>query len=157
MTPLLFALEAELPLYAPLRRLLQVEPGEWEYRRFPDGESYLRIASPVAGRPCVLLADLSRPDAKFLPLQFFAATLRELGADCVGLVAPYLCYMHQDRRFQAGEAERLLRESGVNQLVTSNSIPGRSATIDLSPLLVTPIREILADGSCSHSHGDGGR
>jgi ribose-phosphate pyrophosphokinase len=33
-----------------------------------------------------------------------AATLRELGATRVGLVAPYLAYMRQDTRFHPGEA-----------------------------------------------------
>ena len=39
-----------------------------------------------------------------LPLLFAAATARELGASRVGLVAPYLAYMRQDRRFKPGEA-----------------------------------------------------
>jgi len=51
-----------------------------------------------------VLADLSDPDDKFLSLIFLFATLRELGAASVGLVAPYLCYMRQDKRFSAGEA-----------------------------------------------------
>ncbi|WP_193166005.1 ribose-phosphate diphosphokinase [Microbulbifer hainanensis] len=104
MKPLLFTLEAGLPLFQPLCRQLAAEIGELESRQFPDGESYLRIPAPVTGRHCVLLADLSHPDPKFLPLLFLVATLRELGAASVGLVAPYLCYMRQDRRFQPGEA-----------------------------------------------------
>jgi ribose-phosphate pyrophosphokinase len=39
-----------------------------------------------------------------LPLIFAAATARELGAVQIGLVAPYLAYMRQDRRFKPGEA-----------------------------------------------------
>jgi ribose-phosphate pyrophosphokinase len=39
-----------------------------------------------------------------LPLLFAAATARELGASKVGLIAPYLAYMRQDRRFKPGEA-----------------------------------------------------
>jgi len=53
---------------------------------------------------CIILADLSQADAKFLPFVFLAATLRELGASSVGLLAPYLSYMRQDRRFIEGEA-----------------------------------------------------
>ncbi|SEA30008.1 ribose-phosphate diphosphokinase [Microbulbifer marinus] len=102
--PLLFTLDPALPLFKPLYDGLPAEAGALEYRHFPDGETYLRVETPVAGRNCILLADLTRPDTKFLPLQFLAATLRELGADSVGLVAPYLCYMRQDRRFQSGEA-----------------------------------------------------
>ncbi|WP_164119514.1 ribose-phosphate pyrophosphokinase-like domain-containing protein, partial [Stenotrophomonas maltophilia] len=47
---------------------------------------------------------LAQPNEKILPLIFAAATARELGAARVGLVAPYLAYMRQDRRFNPGEA-----------------------------------------------------
>ena len=47
---------------------------------------------------------LDRPDAKFLPLIFAANTARDLGASKIGLIAPYLAYMRQDRRFHPGEA-----------------------------------------------------
>ncbi|MGR7922978.1 ribose-phosphate diphosphokinase [Zobellella denitrificans] len=104
MTPLLFALEDGHPLLGPLCHGLGAEPGRLERRRFPDGESYLRLLGEVAGRPCLVLADLSRPDDKFLPLCFLCDTLRELGAARVGLVAPYLCYLRQDARFHPGEA-----------------------------------------------------
>ncbi|MBL1376060.1 ribose-phosphate diphosphokinase [Zobellella iuensis] len=104
MTPLLFSLEEPHPLSAPLCQGLGAEPGQLERRRFPDGESYLRLLSEVAGRPCLVLAELSHPDDKFLPLCFLCDTLRELGATRVGLLAPYLCYLRQDARFRPGEA-----------------------------------------------------
>lgn len=104
MNPILFEMEAGLPLFAPLCQRLAADPGSIACRQFPDGETYLRVCSEVAGRNCILLANLSPPDAKFLPLAFLADTLRELGAASVGLVAPYLCYMRQDCRFHAGEA-----------------------------------------------------
>lgn len=75
-----------------------------ETRRFPDEETYLRYLSPVREKRVVLVASLERPDAKFLPLVFAAAAARDLGALSVGLVAPYLPYMRQDRRFRDGEA-----------------------------------------------------
>ncbi|WP_114416568.1 ribose-phosphate pyrophosphokinase [Marinospirillum perlucidum] len=80
------------------------EAGELEYRQFPDGESYARIASPVNGRDCLLVCSLHDPNPKFLPLIFVAETLRELGARRLALVAPYLCYMRQDKRFHSGES-----------------------------------------------------
>ena len=39
-----------------------------------------------------------------MPLMFFAATTEELGAISITLIAPYLGYMRQDKRFQDGEA-----------------------------------------------------
>ncbi len=103
MKPILFALEAH-PLSTVLCAKLGAVVGLHSYRRFPDGESYLRIETPVAGQHCLVLANLSHPDEKFLPLAFLTATLRELGAASVGLIAPYLSYMRQDRRFVDGEA-----------------------------------------------------
>jgi ribose-phosphate pyrophosphokinase len=74
------------------------------FHRFPDRETYIRFDTPVSGRPAIIVCTLDRPDEKFLPLAFVAQTARELGARKVGLVAPYLAYMRQDKRFQAGEA-----------------------------------------------------
>jgi ribose-phosphate pyrophosphokinase len=87
-----------------LGRALGAEPVSFEIRRFPDGETYLRVDSGVQGRPVVVLCTLRDPDPLFLPLAFIADTLRDLGARSVGLAAPYLGYMRQDRRFQPGEA-----------------------------------------------------
>lgn len=87
--------------------LAEHSPGEvvnLQCRSFPDGETYLRFESPVEGRRVAIVCTLDRPDGKFLPLAYAARTATELGAESVGLVAPYLAYMRQDRRFQAGEA-----------------------------------------------------
>jgi ribose-phosphate pyrophosphokinase len=80
------------------------ELGHMETRRFPDGESYVRILSDVAGRPVDLVCTLARPDDGLLRLVFAADAARALGASEVTLIAPYLAYMRQDRRFQPGEA-----------------------------------------------------
>lgn len=103
MNDILFSL-APHPLAAPLAEGLGARLGAFDARIFPDGESYLRVTTPVAGRRCILLAELSQPNTKYLPLLFLLETLRELGARSVGLVAPYLPYMRQDRRFHDGEA-----------------------------------------------------
>lgn len=104
------------------------ECGGWESRvvetrRFPDGETYVRIHGDVAGKSIVFVCSLARPDDGFLPLVFAADAARDLGARDVTLVAPYLAYMRQDRRFQSGEAvtsrtfARLL-SSTFNRLIT---------------------------------------
>jgi ribose-phosphate pyrophosphokinase len=61
------------------------------------------VKSECKGRIAIVLCTLERPDDKLLPLYFLAATLRDLGATHVLLVAPYLAYMRQDHRFHAGE------------------------------------------------------
>lgn len=102
--PVLYPLEADDPLAAPLAAALGGESGRLERRRFPDGETYLRYDTNPIGKRVVLLVGLDRPDAKVLPVIFAAATARALGAEEVGLVAPYLPYMRQDRQFSPGEA-----------------------------------------------------
>ncbi|WP_160154152.1 ribose-phosphate diphosphokinase [Microbulbifer sp. ALW1] len=101
--PLVFTLENGLPLNTPLRQAICADSGVIEYRRFPDGESYLRILTAITGRHCILLANLCRPDDKFLPLLYLAQGLHFQGAASVGLVAPYLSYMRQDKAFLPGE------------------------------------------------------
>lgn len=75
-----------------------------EHRRFPDGETYLRVVGEVKELEVAVVAQLGNPDALVPSLLFLADTLRDLGAVRVGLVAPYLPYMRQDARFQPGEA-----------------------------------------------------
>lgn len=77
--------------------------GAVEVHRFPDGEGRVRINGLVEDTDVVLVAGLEHPDEKVLPLLFATATARDLGAASVGLVAPYLPYLRQDRRFHAGE------------------------------------------------------
>lgn len=71
--------------------------------RFPDGEARVQLKRSIAGRAVVLVATLDRSDQKIIPLLFAAATAHDLGARSVGLVAPYLAYMRQDRGFEPGE------------------------------------------------------
>lgn len=104
MTPLLFELSAAPGMATALAQRLGAEIGELSLRPFPDGESHLRLMTPVAGRPVILLCSLDWPNPKLAPLLFAAAAAREQGALSVGLVAPYLAYMRQDIAFQPGEA-----------------------------------------------------
>lgn len=104
MNTLVLALPGNEPLAAEIASICNAELGKLSVRHFPDGESYVRIDSEVKGREIALVATLDRPDEKILPLIFTARTLLELGATRLGLVAPYLAYMRQDKRFQPGEA-----------------------------------------------------
>jgi ribose-phosphate pyrophosphokinase len=103
MKPLVFALPGNEALADELTTLVDGERGELTFRHFPDGETYVRVEESVDARPVFVVCTLHRPDDKVLPLFFLAETLRELGAAQVGLVAPYLAYMRQDRRFKPGE------------------------------------------------------
>lgn len=137
------------------------QAGAIDVHRFPDGESLVTLPDGLGGQDVAILASLSDPDPLALPLRFAAETARELGARSVGLIAPYLAYMRQDRRFSPGQAisarlfARFLEES-FDWLVTADphlhrihslgdlfSIPARR--IETAPLLAEWIAANVPD------------
>ena len=104
MKTVIFSMPGNEKTAGELRKNLDAESGKFVLRRFPDGESYLCVESDVAGKAALVVATMKDPDDKILPLVFLAQTLRDLNAKQVILVAPYLSYMRQDRRFRSGEA-----------------------------------------------------
>jgi ribose-phosphate pyrophosphokinase len=76
---------------------------EINLHHFPDGESRLRLPDSMPER-VVICRSLNQPNEKLIELAFAASTARELGAEQITLVAPYLCYMRQDKAFHRGEA-----------------------------------------------------
>ncbi len=123
MSTVLLPFPAQRRLAEELAPLLGARLARLDWRRFPDGESLVAIDETLQGADAVLLSSLHQPDTLALALRFAAATAREFGARSVGLVAPYLAYMRQDRRFHPGDAisaplfAAFLQE-GVDWLVT---------------------------------------
>ena len=103
MKPVVIAMPGNERLADELATYLGLERGAATVRRFPDGESHVRIETSVEGRHAFIVCTLDRPDDKLIPLLLLACAVREAGALSVGLVAPYLAYMRQDRCFQPGE------------------------------------------------------
>ena len=101
---LILALPENEPLGRRVGELAQIPLGVVESRRFPDRETYLRIDAECEQKNIAVVCTLDRPDEKLLPLVFLADAVRELGASRVGLVAPHLPYLRQDRQFRHGEA-----------------------------------------------------
>lgn len=146
--PVVFALDPAHALADGIVRQCGYEAGALEQRRFPDGESYVRLAGSVRGRVVVLVAALDHPDARVPALVFAASTCRELGARRIVLVAPYLPYMRQDRRFRDGEAVAArvflgLLSSYVDALVTV--APHLHRIADLSEACPVPAFVASAD------------
>lgn len=104
MKPLLFTLFSEGSLIQNISKKLSICVEPIVLREFPDGESYIKLAHDPKNRTCLLFDSLNYPNTKILPLLLLAATLRDLGANKIGLISPYLAYMRQDKRFQVGEA-----------------------------------------------------
>lgn len=147
MNPVVFALPGSERAADDLCARLSLDRGALETRRFPDGESYVRIATAVQDRPVVVVCGLDRPDPKLVSLLFTLETCHELGASRVGLVAPYLCYLRQDRAFREGEAvgarlfARVLSRS-LDWLVTVD--PHLHRIHDLSEVYSIPCRVVHA-------------
>lgn len=72
---------------------------------FPDGDIYLKFNTSVKGKKVVIINSLQpHADMSLFDLIWAAETAKDLGAKKVILVAPYLAYMRQDKRFHPGEA-----------------------------------------------------
>lgn len=100
MKPILFS------LFNPAITIIDenlIEIGDLTLQQFPDDETYIQIHSKVKDRQVILIASLDHPNLKLLPLLLISNTLKDLGAKEVGLIAPYLPYMRQDKRFKPGE------------------------------------------------------
>ena len=104
MTKIIFSYPDNFEFTEKLAKKLGCKLGDVVFKHFPDAESYVRISSEVKDQDVVLVCSLTNPDSKILPIIFFAETAKKLGAKSVGLVAPYLAYMRQDKSFQPGEA-----------------------------------------------------
>jgi len=97
------------------------------FKKFPDGESYIRLDGDVKGEEAVVIQTTSPPqDTNLMQLFLMIDTAKNLGAKNVVVVAPYLAYARQDKRFLPGEAVsietviKLLEASGVNRFLTIN-------------------------------------
>lgn len=101
---ILFAFPGNEAVADILRTKGGFERGDITVHCFPDGETLVKLDTAVAGKDVLLLCTLDRPDEKATALMFFAKTAKELGAKSVQLIAPYLGYMRQDKRFHDGEA-----------------------------------------------------
>lgn len=120
---ILFALPGNEKLAASLSAELGCDLGTVNVHHFPDGETYVNIDAPVGGKEVFIVATLDHPDEKFFALYFLAKTLKEFGAYSVRLIAPYLSYMRQDKRFQPGDCVSSdlfahLLSSFVDELIT---------------------------------------
>jgi ribose-phosphate pyrophosphokinase len=130
----LLAFEDEAALATRLANALGWTLALVDVHRFPDGETRLRLPHQLPAR-VVLLRGLQQPNDKLTQLLLAAAGARELGAQQLALVSPYLAYMRQDMAFHPGEVVsqrhlgRLLAAS-FDSVVTVDPHLHRVATMD---------------------------
>lgn len=85
-----------------------------DVHRFPDGE--LRVTVGLAAQTTILYVPLDHPNDKLIALLLAAEALRRGGTKRLVLVAPYLCYMRQDKAFHDGEA---ISQRAIGQLIAA--------------------------------------
>jgi len=79
MTAAVCALPGNDSFAARLRAELGAEALTVEWRRFPDGESYLRFTGSCVGKDIVVVCTRNDPDPKIMTLLFAARTARATG------------------------------------------------------------------------------
>ena len=120
---------------------------EIETRRFPDGELYVRVCGDVAGESVVLVQSMYKePNDRLVEYLLTARTIKELGAEALIGVVPYLPYARQDARFKPGEAVSLeivldlLAHAGTDRLVVVDAHLHRVP--DLSEISRIPVHNL---------------
>ncbi|MFZ0487425.1 MAG: ribose-phosphate diphosphokinase [Arenicellales bacterium] len=129
-----------------------------DIHHFPDGESRVQLPVNLPAH-VVLCRSLNRPNEKLVELLLAARAAREFGAHRLTLVAPYLCYMRQDKAFNPGEAvsqaiiggwlaglfERVITvDPHLHRTATlSQALPGTEAvTLSAAPLMGEYLRTL---------------
>ncbi|UCH37312.1 MAG: ribose-phosphate diphosphokinase [Candidatus Bathyarchaeota archaeon] len=96
-----------------------------EFKRFPDGEMYIRFTKEVKGEDVVIVQSTGPPqDENLIQLLLLIDTARDLGARSIIAVVPYVAYGRQMQRHRPGEAVsattvfKLLKNAGVDYFIT---------------------------------------
>ena len=71
--------------------------------QFPDGETKVTLPEKLP-KKIIICRSLNQPNNKLIELIITASAARNQGVEHITLVAPYLCYMRQDKAFNTGEA-----------------------------------------------------
>ncbi len=130
---IVFGGNASSELAAEVSSLLGCELGESTVKRFPDGELYVKIDTPVNGEDIVVIQSTAPPQNENLAeLLFMMDALKDLGADITAVV-PYYGYGRQDKAFKDGEA------------VTSRTIAKHIQMSASRVLTVNPHKEHVLD------------
>lgn len=141
-------------------------------KRFPDGESYIRFEGELREEEVIIIQTTSPPqDTNLFQLFLMADTARDMGAEKVVAVVPYLAYSRQDKRFLHGEAfsiqtvAKLMKEAGVDQLITANAhqqkvlekFPFPAKTFSAIPLLAEHFKNRGLEGAFALAPDEGAK
>lgn len=119
---------ASVELGQKIAELLSAKAVPVEFKRFPDGESYIRFDDNVKNEDIVIVQTTSPPqNENMVQLFLMADNAKDMGAKSISAVVPYFAYARQDSVFRPGEAlsvktmVTLLKTCGVNRIITVNS------------------------------------
>ncbi|MFX1464993.1 MAG: ribose-phosphate diphosphokinase [Promethearchaeota archaeon] len=107
-------------------KLLKTKVVPLDFKRFPDGEAYIRIDGDIQDEHVVVVQSTFPTDPHLIELFLLLDTVKELEASKITAIVPYLAYARQDKRFRPGEAIsiktiiRLIENIGVDELYTIN-------------------------------------
>ncbi|KXB07586.1 hypothetical protein AKJ54_00045 [candidate division MSBL1 archaeon SCGC-AAA382K21] len=94
-----------------------------EKKSFPDGEIYVRILDDLEGEEvAVVQSTCYPPNQNYMELFLLLDAAKDLGAEKVSAVIPYLAYARQDERFEPGEAvslntvAKLIESAGADEV-----------------------------------------
>lgn len=113
-------------LAAKVANLLNDQLCPIETHKFPDGERYVRIKGEIPDEVVVIQSTGYPQDENFMELFLIIKNLKDIGADKVKAVIPYLGYSRQDKRFKPGEAvsvkiiAELLEAAGADEVFSVN-------------------------------------
>lgn len=141
------------------------------FKKFPDGENYLRIDGDLRGEDVVIVQTTGPPqDERMMQLFLLSSAAKNQRARTITAVVPYFAYCRQDQIFIPGEAFSikilvdLLKTCGVTKILTvdaHNPTVLRSLALpihDLSaiPLLAAYFKNQGFEGAVSLSMGKKG-
>jgi ribose-phosphate pyrophosphokinase len=93
---------ASLSVSQDLSRKLKIPLAKTISKRFPDGETYVRIIDDIFGED-VIIVQTTYPDTNIIELLLIQEASLESGAKNITVVIPYFGYARQDKKFKIGE------------------------------------------------------
>lgn len=117
---------ASQDLAAKVANELGEKLGYVESKKFPDGERYLRMIGNVEEEVTIIQSTGFPQDENLVELLFLIKNTKDLGAEKVRVVVPYMGYARQEKRFSDGEAisaeivANLIELAGADEFITVN-------------------------------------
>jgi ribose-phosphate pyrophosphokinase len=110
-----------------IARLLNASIVSVNLKDFPDGEYSLRFDSDLSDEEVIVVQSSGPPqDANILQLLMMIDAAKDLGAEKVTAVVPYMAFARQDKRFLPGEAVsvttivKTIEACGADRFLTVN-------------------------------------